>query len=196
MIPASSVLERGQGLLVVIDVQERLAAAMRYRDRVVTRASLLVRAAEIVGLPVVVTRQYPRGLGDLDESLAGTIADCEGTGCNVERVDKVDFNCFGESAFTHAVCVTGRRQLVLAGMETHICVTQTALAGLAEGFDVHVAADACCSRDDECHELALMRLAAAGSVITTAESAAYELVGRAGTDEFKALLAAVKSAGQ
>lgn len=193
MIPAASVLDRSQACLAVIDVQERLAAVMPHRERVVARTKLLIRAAVITGIPVVVTRQYPQGLGPIEGALIAAIEAARAADHDVVLVDKMTFDCFAEPAFVDAICASGRRQLVLAGMETHICVTQTALSGLGEGFDVHVVADASCSREDESHLLALARLGTAGAVVTTAESAAYELVGRAGTDEFKALLTAVKA---
>lgn len=190
MIPASSTLERGSAALVVIDEQERLAAVMDRRTTVLSRTELLVQAAAITGVPVIVTRQYPKGLGDTEPQVASALADVPAGQATV--VDKLSFDCFAETAFTQAVCATGARQLVIAGMETHICVAQTALAGLREGFDVHVVTDACCSRELDAHEWTLHRLAHAGAVLTTAESVAYELVGRAGTDEFKRLLGVVK----
>lgn len=192
MIPAMSKLERATASLVIIDVQERLAAAMPSRERVLSRAGLTVRAAGIVDMPVLVTRQYPQGLGDTEPTLVSMIGERQSPDPAAWTVDKVAFDCFEEPSFVEVLCASSRRQLVLAGMETHICVTQTALSALREGFDVHVVADACCSRDDSCHEYALRRLVAAGAVITTAESVAYELVGRAGTPEFKMLLEAVK----
>lgn len=192
MSPADTVVSRDACVLVVVDVQERLAAVMDARESVIERSRLLVSAAGIVGVPVIVTRQYPKGLGDTEPSLAETIGAVETQGALVYRADKVCFDCFAEPSFVDAVATTGRRQLLIVGMETHICVTQTALSGLRSGFDVHVAADAVCSRQVGNHEIALMRMAHAGAVVTTAESAAYELVGRAGTDEFKALLAVVK----
>jgi len=192
MIPATSVLDRREAVLVVIDIQERLAAAMAHREKVSGNTALLVRVAAIVGIPVIATRQYPKGLGDLDVAIGDVLSQTEQEGSRIARVDKLTFDCFKEESFKDAVCETGRRQLLIAGMETHICVTQTALTGLREGYDVHVAADACCSRREEAHSLALARLGNAGAVLTTAESAAYELVGVAGTPEFKSLLAAVK----
>lgn len=195
MIPAASVLDRRTTALVLIDIQDRLAAAMPARDAVVSRTGFLVQVARIVGVPVVVTRQYPKGLGDTDGAIAAALAlqEADRDGGHPDTiVDKMTFDCFCEPSFVSAVSETGARQLLVAGMETHICVTQTALAALREGLDVHVCADACASRDEEMHRLALARLAHAGAVVTCAESAAYELVGRAGTPEFKALLAAVK----
>lgn len=195
MLPPLSVATAKDCVLVVIDIQDRLAAVMERRRDVDVAAGLLIRTAVITGVPVVVTRQYPKGLGDVGGDIQAVLTEARADGATVATVDKVTFDCFAEPEFVDAVCATGRRQLVLAGMETHICVTQTALSGLREGFDVHVASDATCSRASGAHASALRRLSAAGAVITHSESVAYELVGRAGTAEFKRLLAAVKSAG-
>lgn len=193
MIPAAGVATRDQAVLVVVDIQDRLAAAMERREAVISATGLLVRAAAIVGVPIVATRQYPAGLGDFSPEVLAVFDEVEAAGAVIHRADKVSFDCFGEPGFVDLVGSTGRKQLLFAGMETHICICQTALAGLREGFDVHVAADACCSRDAAIHALALSRLAHAGAVVSSSESTAYELVGRAGTPEFKALLAAVKA---
>jgi len=189
---AAGVVRRDTTALVVIDIQERLAAVMEMRDRVADATALLVRTAVIVGLPIIVTRQYPNGLGDTVPALASVLQEARESSAAVDQVDKVAFDCFAEPAFVAAVERTGRRQLLITGMETHICVCQTALAGVRSGYDVHVAADACCSRTEDNHGNALARLGNAGVVITSSESAAYELVGEAGTPEFKALLTAVK----
>lgn len=194
MIPSTGVLERGTAVLVIVDVQERLAAAMERRAQVLRGAILLLSVARITGVPVVVTRQYPKGLGAVEPQLQAAFDQAAADGAGITAIDKVTFDCFGTPEFVDAVCEGSRKQMVLVGMETHICVTQTALAGLREGFDVHVVADACCSRQDENHYAALARLGNAGAVLTTAESAAYELIERAGTDEFRELLAAVKAA--
>lgn len=187
----ATVADRSRAVLVVVDIQERLAAAMERREQVNARTSLLVRAARIVGVPVVVTRQYPRGLGDLEPAILEVLS--EDDSWTEAMHDKMTFDCFGECGFSDAIRDSERDQVILAGMETHICVTQTALAALARGLEVHVAADACCSREQENHDIALARLAHAGAVVTSSESVAYELVGCAGTGEFKALLAAVKA---
>lgn len=192
MSESTSTLRREDTALIVIDIQERLAAAMARRDAVAAHTALLVRVAAIVGVPIIATRQYPKGLGHHSAEIGSLLEEVAAAGASVSRVDKVTFDCFGESAFVAALEATGRRQLLLAGMETHICVCQTALAGTREGYDVHVAADACCSRGDACHTYAVSRLGHAGVAISTSESAAYELVGQAGTPEFKALLRVVK----
>lgn len=193
MIPAASTAERHSCALVVIDIQERLAAVMARRQQVISQTVLLVRTAEILGIPVIATLQHPRGLGGMEPEITQALEQARLAGSDVTWVEKLSFDCFAEETFCDAVAATAARQLVMVGMETHICVTQTALAGLREGFDVHVVADACCSRRAEHHEVTLARLSNAGTVTTTSESVAYELVGRAGTEEFKKLLVAVKS---
>ena len=190
---ATTMARREDAVLIVVDEQERLASLMDRRASVASATEKLVRTAGLVGVPIVVTRQYPKGLGESEAGLVQTLADVEEAGSEVTHVDKLAFDCFREPRFTRVVTALGREQLVIIGMETHICITQTALSALDAGFDVHVVADACCSRDQATHDVALDRLRAAGATVTTSESVMYELVGEAGTDEFKALLAIVKS---
>jgi nicotinamidase-related amidase len=186
-----SIVSRDTAALIVIDVQERLAAVMERRAAMLDAAGKLARTASIVGVPVVATRQNPAGLGDVEPVLRSTLEAIAAT-TQVRWVDKFAFDCFGEPAFVDELAELGRTQLVIAGMETHICVAQTVISALRAGFDVHVVADACCSRNASAHEIALHRLRSAGAVVTTTESAQYELVGLAGTDEFRALLRIVK----
>jgi nicotinamidase-related amidase len=191
-MPSTTTARREDAVLVVVDEQERLAVAMRHRERVAATTVRLVRVAHLVGLPIVVTRQYPKGLGDFEPPLRDAIATAEAAGSRVSHIDKLAFDCFGDPAFRDAIAATGRQQLIIAGMETHICITQTALSATRMGFEAHVVADACCSRSDEHHALALDRMRAADVVVTTGESVMYELVGTAGTHEFRALLGIVK----
>lgn len=191
----ATLLGRDSAVLVVVDVQERLAAAMDRRETVLSAAAFLVAVAGIVGVPVVITRQYPAGLGDTEPEILHALEAAEETGTTVLRADKVAFDCFKEPSFRSAIEGLGRRQMVVVGMESHICVTQTTVSALSDGWDVHVVEDACCSRAASSHHSAMERMRAAGAVITVAESAAYELVGEAGTPEFKALLGLVKQRG-
>ena len=191
----ATLLNAENAVLLVLDMQERLVAAMARRDEVSESAVFLAAVAGIVAVPVVVTRQYPAGLGDVEPQLADALADLETEGLTVARADKVAFDCFRETTFRDAVEALNRRQLLIVGMESHICVTQTAISALAAGWDVHVVEDGCCSRSERAHLGAMERLRADGAVITCAESAAYELVGEAGTPRFKALLGLVKGRG-
>ena len=171
--------------LVLIDLQEKLAAVMPRRTTVVETAVLLAEVARELDVPVIVTRQYPQGLGDVVPELAGAVPE-------QVPVDKVTFCCADEPLFVEKLSATGRRQVVIAGMETHICVAQTVLALLAAGHQVFVVADATCSRRDEDHAVALDRLRAAGAIVATAEAVIYEALGRAGTPEFGRVLRLVK----
>lgn len=193
MPPHPATIDREEMLLVVIDIQDRLAAVMPERERVIARTSQLARACALVGAPIVITRQYPTGLGDTEHRIAETMSLVEGAGASVIRIDKTAFSACGEPAFVSAVEASGRGQAVIAGMETHICVVQTALDLVASGMRVQVVADACCAREAEAHSIALDRLRAAGVVVTTTESVLYEAVGVAATDEFRALLGIVKA---
>jgi len=188
-------MNREHAVLLVIDLQERLTVAMARRHEVVSTATFLSQVAGITGLDVISTRQYPRGLGETEPVVVAALDAVAAVGGTVLYADKTAFDCFGEPTFCEALTATGRRQLLIVGMETHICVTQTALSALSRGYDVHVVADGCCSRDDASHRVALDRLRTAGAVITVAESAAYELIGEAGTAEFKELLKVVKERG-
>lgn len=183
---AAHTIERPDAAVALIDMQESLAAAMERGEAVAATSALLARVARLLGIPVIVTRQYPAGLGDTVQAVR------DATGEAVP-VDKVAFSCMAEPAFAERLGALGRRQIVLAGMETHICVTQTALALLAGGYRVHVVADATCSRRATDHRIALERLRAAGAEITVAESVIYEALGAAGTPEFREVLALVKA---
>ena len=186
-----SIASRHNAVLIIVDVQERLAATMSRREHVLAASRRLVQTAELVGVPIVVTRQYPTGLGDIEPLIRVDLERAVGS-VPIAWADKVAFDCFAELAFAEALATTGRRQLLIAGMESHICIAQTALNALSRDYEVHVIADACCSREEGSHEIAMARLREAGAVITTTESVLYELVGAAGTDEFRALLRIVK----
>ena len=137
---------RTAAVLVVVDVQERLAAVMQHRARVVDAVGRLLRVAALLGIPIVITRQNPAGLGGVVPEVADVLASPELASADVRNVDKLAFCSSNEPAFNQELASLARRQVVLCGMETHICVTQTALGCAGEGFEVFVAADACCSR--------------------------------------------------
>lgn len=186
-------LNRSDTALVIIDPQDRLVPALADGQRMSSAIVMLIRVAALVGLPVLVTRQNPRGLGELVGGVEEALA-MPGESVRTSTFDKMTFDCFADESFEQAVSAAGFRQLLVTGCETHICVCQTALSALDRGLSVHLAADACSSRDMRTHDQALTRLAQAGVVISNSESAAYELIGRAGTDEFRSLLAIVKGA--
>lgn len=185
------VIDRDELVVLVVDVQDRLAAAMEHRDATMAAIVRLIRVAALVGAPIVVTRQYPEGLGGTVPEVEAALEEASGV-VPVSIVDKTAFCACSEPGFSAVLEVSGRRQVAVVGMETHICVTQTALALVAAGYRVHVVEDACCSRRARDHGTALARLQAHGVTVTCAESLMYEAVGRAATPEFKRLLAVVK----
>ena len=154
--------------------------AMEGPAHIVARCAILIEAARCLEVPVLATRQYPKGLGGLVEPLSAALQAEE---CH----DKLAFSAFAEPAVREAVLHLGRDQFVVAGVESHVCVLQTALDLLGEGYAVAVVADAVASRGEESRALALERLRRHGAEIVNTEMVVFEWLGRAGTDEFRAL---------
>ncbi len=170
-------LAADESILVVVDVQERLAAAMSDRESVIGNIEHLGVLAKDLAIPHVVTEQYPRGLGPTVERLRMLF--------DAPPIEKLTFSCFGEAAFYDRLKASGRTKVVVTGMETHVCVLQTVLDLLGHGFIVHVPADAVCSRSREHRDLALENLRDTGAVITVTETVLFQWLQRAGTEQFK-----------
>ncbi|MFL6385900.1 MAG: isochorismatase family protein [Terriglobales bacterium] len=174
--------------LAVIDIQEKLLPPIFEKERMVRNSALLVRLANILSLPVIVSTQYERGLGQTIPEIAGLLSNI-----NTKPVDKLEFGCFGNGEYCSTVGnLANRTTLLLCGMESHICVTQTALGALKQGLNVHVAADAVSSRTDLNWKLGLNRMQAAGAVLSSTEMMIYELLGKSGTPAFKEMLKHLK----
>lgn len=179
------ILSRENALLIIIDVQERLAVVMERKDRVVTNCQHLIEAAKLLDIPLIVTEQYPKGLGP-------TIPEIRSVLPSYAPLEKIDFSCCGESSFIDKISYYGRKQIIVAGMETHVCVLQTTLDLLKEGYPVHVVDDAVCSRKDENYRTALDLMRDAGAVINCTETVLFQLLKRAGTDEFRTISKRIK----
>jgi|SRR5215469_2201658 len=175
-------------ILVIVDVQERLAAAMEPSTlaALTNNAGILIQAAACLGIPVVATEQYPKGLGKTVAELAGRLPQ------TAETVEKTAFSCAGEQSFMEVLQRDDRAQIVIAGMEAHVCVLQSALDLHSAGLEVFVAADACCSRSADSHRNAMDRLRAAGVIVTSTESTVFEWLRDAQHEQFKALSALVR----
>jgi nicotinamidase-related amidase len=183
---ARRMLRSEECALAVIDIQERLLPAIFEKERVVRNAQLLVRLADILALPIIVSRQYVKGLGPTVEEISSLLP-------AVTTVDKMEFGCFGNSEYCSEVGkMDNRTTLLLCGIESHICVTQTALGALNQGLSVHVAADAVSSRTELNWKLGLNRMQAAGAVLSSTEMMIYELLGKSGTTAFKEMLKHLK----
>jgi len=168
--------------LIVVDIQERLLPPIFEKDRLLKNAQLLVRLAGILEIPIITTTQYAKGLGE-------TVGDVKLL-LPSAAIDKQSFSCFGSDVFCSAMKrLPGQRNTaLLCGMESHICVAQTALAALREGYLVHVASDAVSSRTEWNWKIGLERMRAAGAVISSTEMMIYELLRGSGTEAFKEML--------
>ncbi len=173
--------------MIVVDIQQKLLPPIFNKEMLVKNSQLLVRLAKILSIPIMMTTQYSKGLGD-------TVPEVSSLLDGVKAIDKLEFGCFGSDAFRAGLkTLPGNRNTVLlCGMEAHICVMQTALGALNEGYLVHVASDAVGSRAEWNWRVGLDRMRAAGAVISSAEMMMYELLRRSGSTAFKELLPYLK----
>ena len=182
-------LDAEKTVLVVIDVQERLVPAMpediylRLRNTV----AMLVEVAGLLGIPVVTTEQYPKGIGHTVPELAAA--------CNETVIEKVSFGCCGEPTFLKALKNTGRTQVLITGMEAHVCVYQTVLGLLEDGYYVHLLRDAICSRNKTDYLAGVANAGQAGAVVTTAETVMFQLLQKSTHEQFRAVSKLVKERG-
>ncbi len=178
-------IERAGAGLVIVDIQERLLPAMFEKERVVENAVRLIRSAKVLGVPVFATEQYRKGLG----ATVPTVAAAWG---ELKPIEKTAFSACGVEGFGEALRTRGISDVILCGLETHVCVSQSCLDLVDEGFRVFVVADAVSSRTDENHRLGLERMRQAGAVLVSTEMVIFELLERAGTAEFKEILGLIK----
>jgi len=173
-----------KAVLVVVDVQGKLARLMHEAEALFDRVARLVRGAAVLEVPVIVTEQNPAGLGPTVEEIRPLLP--------AAAIAKTAFSCCGEPAFVRALEAAGRRQVLLAGIETHVCVYQTARDLLESGYEVHVVADAVSSRSVRNRDIGLTKMQAAGAEVTSVETALFEMLAVAEGPRFKAILKIVK----
>jgi nicotinamidase-related amidase len=175
------VLDRAATALIVVDIQEAFRTAVLDFDRIAARSAILVQGAHALGVPVLVTEQYPKGLGatvpEVAEHLDGE-----------QPIDKLCFSAVRADGFD----LGGARQAVVCGIEAHVCVNQTVADLLDAGTEVHVAVDAVSSRSEIDRDTGINKMERSGAVLTTVETALLELVGAAGSDEFKEIQRLIK----
>jgi nicotinamidase-related amidase len=179
------VLSADEAFLVVIDVQERFRTVQKDFARMLEGAVRLTKACRLLDVPVLVTEQYPKGLGRTVRELT------EALGEN-EAFTKTCFSSCGNDEFSLRLSELGRRQALVCGIETHVCVSQTVHDLLQSGFTVHVAVDAVESRHPLDSEVALRRVERSGAILTTSEAAAFELLRDAANPKFKEVQALFK----
>lgn len=178
------ILKRESAALLIIDLQEKILPAILNSGIVVENALKLIRGFKVMNLPVYYTEQYPKGLGPttaiLKEELTG------------EAVQKMSFSCFGAGDLFKTLIQKGITQVIACGVESHVCVQQSAMDLTANGFQVYLAADAASSRRELDYSTAMNRMRMNGIQVTTTESILFELLNVCGTDEFKAVSKIVK----
>lgn len=180
-------LSPDESVLLIVDLQEKLMTAMPEapRKRTLDSVHTLIAAASRLGFPIMVTEQYPRGLGPTVPSLAEAIPD-------FSPFEKMTFSCMGVSEFTSKLKALGRSKIILAGCETHVCCYQTGLELMGNGFIVHAVGDALCSRRKLNWRTGLAALERAGAIPATTEQVLFDLLKVAGTEDFKALSRLIK----
>jgi len=178
-------LERDTTVLLVVDFQERLLPKITNADKIICQASALIRFARLLKIPILLTEQYRKGLGPTHPNVLAALED-------VPPIEKMAFSCFGEGRFVDALAATSRRQLLVVGVETHVCVLQTVLDALKRDLEVFVVQDALGSRAVAQRDAGLARMRQRGADIVTVEMAVFELLRQAGTEDFRAALPLIK----
>ena len=178
-------IARAKAGLVVVDIQERLLPAIFEKERVVQNALRLIKGAAVLGIPLFVTEQYRKGLGSTVPEIVAAIP-------GFAPVEKMAFSSCGAPGYVEALQAKGLTDIILCGIEAHVCVCQTCLDLLDRGFRPFVVADAVSSRTPENHRRGVERMRDAGAAIVSTEMVLFELLERAGTEEFKQILPLVK----
>lgn len=178
--------EAEESLLLVVDVQERLWPHIANKEPVRDRCAVMMKGAQYLGVPIVISEQYPQGLG----STLAALQECRPV--HAPLCAKTSFGCLADAGLARLIDESGRRQLVVCGIETHVCVLQTTLDALHRGFRVGVVADAVGSRDESNRQLGLSRMREAGAVILSSEMILFEWMRTAQHPAFKSISALIK----
>lgn len=181
-----TILNAEDSLVLIIDIQDRLLNAVFDKTLLENRANIIAKAAGILNIPVIVTEQYPKGLGYTISSLK------ESLGENAKYFEKTAFSALDNNEIKEAIKMEGKKQIILFGIETHICVNQTAYALLEEGYEVHIIRDACGSRSELEYSAGLSRMKDNGAHIITAEIALFEWLKGARNPKFKEVQSLIK----
>jgi len=179
------ILGKHDAVLVIVDIQERLAAVMAEREKVVDNCLHLIGIAKLLDIPILLNEQYPKGLGP-------TVSEIKEALHPYEPLEKLTFSCCKGPSFMARLSATGRKKVILVGIETHVCVLQTCIGLLQSGYTVHAVNDAICSRTQENFRTAIEFMRDAGAVVTCTETVLFQLLEKAGTEEFKIISKRIK----
>ncbi|MBI4734027.1 MAG: isochorismatase family protein [Rubrobacteridae bacterium] len=178
-------LNTESAFLLIVDIQENLAAVMSRREEAIKNNLFLIELAKLQGIPVLISEQYSKGLGPTVSEISGALPD-------YNPVEKLTFDCCATPSFGDYLDHEIRNTAIITGMETHICVLQTALGLLGQQLNVHVVSDGVCSRTKNNWKAGISFMRDAGAVVTSTEIVLFQLLGVAGTEEFKAISRLVK----
>jgi nicotinamidase-related amidase len=181
----STILKREETALLIIDIQEKIFRVMLNPEIVIQNTIKLIEGFKILDSPIFATEQYPKGLGETETRIKEALK-------NVVPIQKMTFSCYGAGDLFEILNYRKIKRVVVAGIESHVCVQQTALDLLANDFQVSLAADACSSRKEVDYSMALERMRKAGVIVTTTEAILFELLNVCGTEEFKKISKIVK----
>ena len=181
-----NVLTADNAIVVVVDLQDGFRAPIFEFDKIVARTSIVVQAAKLLNLPVLVTEQYPQKLGSTVSEIKSVLPD------GVAIVDKTAFSCCGASVFSEQLERRRRKQVILCGIETHVCMSQTAHDLLARGYQVHVLEDCASSRTPQNREIGLAKMRRSGALPSSSEMALFELMADSKHEHFRAISKMVK----
>ncbi len=178
-------LQADDALLLIVDMQERLVPVMQRQEDLLTRVERAARAATLFGIPILLTEQYRKGLGPTVQPVRDATA-------GIEPIEKIAFSAVKADGFRAALVAAGRGTVLVAGIEAHVCILQSCLDLLEEQMDVVLLADCCSSRHRIDRETAVRRMESAGVMISTLESAFFEMLGVAGSEQFKEVSRLIK----
>lgn len=179
------ILDRSQTALLIVDVQQKINAVMMHGQQVVDSILKLIKACQTLKVPIFITEQYPEGLGPTEPEILAALE-------SRSPIQKMTFSCCGSPELVDELNQKNIKQVILTGIESHVCVQQTALDLLAQKIQVHVPKDTVSSRKQLDYETALARMSNAGVVLTSVEASLFELLEKAGTAEFKAVSKLIK----
>jgi nicotinamidase-related amidase len=180
-----ALLPRENTVLVLVDIQDKLLPYVAEKEKVVENIRMLIKFADIMNIPIVFTEHYPKGLGSTIPEISGVLR-------TYIPIEKVIFSCFGAPRFRSKLKELKAENLMVAGIESHICIEQTVLDALNSGYQVHVIEDAISSRTTKNHKIGVKKMRQFGAIISSTEMAMYEIMERADTKEFKEVLKLVK----
>lgn len=178
------IIKRDDCVFLLIDIQEKFLPVIYDIQSVIDNANRLVQSALILDIPLLVTEQYPKGLGRTVDGVK--------LKSDQKIIEKISFDCFRCDEFANTIDQINRKTLVIFGIEAHVCVLKTTLSALSEGYEVHLIADAVSSRTQRNRDIAIERMRQSGAFIASTEMILFQLMDKAGTDEFKAISKLVK----